>query len=77
MFNLMPEKTGGPFVFSGSLFNLCQFIRKKKKKEYLNNCRSAGETPVQVWILHQQSEPSKGKLPFSGDAPGQAANCCA
>ena len=31
---------------------------------------------MQVWILHQQSEPSKGKLPFSGNAPGQTANCC-
>lgn len=28
---------------------------------------------MQVWILHHQSEPSKGKLPLPGNAPGQAA----
>lgn len=72
----MLEKNDSPFVFSGSLFNPCQFIKGGKKKEYLNNCGSAAKTSVQVWILHQQTEPSKGKLPFSGDAPGQAANLC-
>lgn len=29
---------------------------------------------MQVWILHHQSEPSKGKLPLSGNASGQAGN---
>lgn len=70
----MLEKNGGPFVFSDSLFNLYQFIRKKKK--YLNTCCSAAENPGQVWILYHQTEPSKGKLSFSGDAPGQTVNCC-
>lgn len=61
-------------LFSVTHFWTCHLIRKEK--EYLNNYHSAAETPVQVWFLHQQSEPSKGKLPFSRDAPGQAANCC-